>query len=149
MTGANVQRRTPDTLAQGERIRPLRDYILVKPLEWKPSEILTVIRYGRPLRGVVKACGPGTKRKIYHRDEKGQKIGFRYSKHFQPTEVKPGDIVELGGLNIFDGLGYQFPEILIDNEPHLMIQEADVAGIMLERSNYDIMTDEFLPQKQA
>jgi hypothetical protein len=44
------------TVAQ---FRPLGDRILLRPLAWKPSEILEVVRNGRTLRGEVMAIGPG------------------------------------------------------------------------------------------
>ena len=47
-------------------IRPLRDQIVVEPLPWKPSAILEVIIYAKPLRGVVRAVGPGLYPKRYN-----------------------------------------------------------------------------------
>jgi hypothetical protein len=44
--------------------------------------------------------------------------------------VKPGDIVELGGLNAYDGQGYNFPQITIGTETFIVVQEQDVAGIV-------------------
>ena len=123
-------RLTTETLLAGEHLRPLKDHIVVKPLEWEPSKILEVIRYGRPLRGIVKAVGPGSHPKVYTRNDQGQKTSFRYSKAFRPCDVKVGQTVELGGLNAFDGEGYSFTEILIDNELHLVCQENDVAGVV-------------------
>lgn len=46
---------------------------------------------------------------------------------YRPTECKVGDTVELGGLNVFDGQGYSFPQIMVEGELHLMVREADVA----------------------
>lgn len=48
---------------------------------------------------------------------------------FIRTEVKPGDIVELGGLNVYDGQGYNFPEVVIGTETFLIAQEQDVCFI--------------------
>jgi co-chaperonin GroES (HSP10) len=124
-----IGRKTTETLLAGEYLRPLKDHIVVKPLQWEPSKILEVIRYGRPLRGIVKAVGPGSHFKIYKRNDQGQKTSFRYSKAFRPCDVKVGDIVELGGLNAFDGAGYAFTEILIENESHIVCQEQDVACV--------------------
>lgn len=55
------------------------------------------------------------------------KTSFKYSRHFRPTELKPGMIVELGGLNIFDGEGYSHPQVVVGNETLLVISEKDVA----------------------
>jgi co-chaperonin GroES (HSP10) len=111
-------------------IRPLRDKILVRPLAWEPSKILEVVRHGRPLRGEVIAVGPGSHPKKYKAGPKGPRSLMDYSKYFQPTEVKPGDIVELGGLSTFDGAGYAFTEIVHGTETLLICSENDVCGIV-------------------
>lgn len=115
-----------EILPEGTKLRLLRDRILLKPLDWKPSEILEVVRHGRAVRGQVVAIGAGTYQRIYAKDRKS----FKDGKHFIPTEVKPGDIIELGGLNIFDGRGYNFPEVIIGTERHIICQEADVAMVV-------------------
>ena len=105
------------------------DRILLRPLKWEPSKILDVVRYGRPLRGEVMAIGPGHNPLKYKtRGDKTKTMD--YSKHFRPTEVKVGDIVELGGLNVFDGKGYQFPEVVVGNETMIICSERDVAGVV-------------------
>lgn len=117
------------------KIRLLGDRLLIRPLDWDGEEVhgtsIAVVRHGRPVRGVVVAAGPGRhpfKRKGKTHD--GRKVRVEYSKHFQPTEVKVGDTVELGGLNAFDGLGYQFQEIMYEGKKHLIVTERDVAGIV-------------------
>lgn len=110
-------------------LRMLGDRILLKPLEWDASKILHAIRRGRAVRGEVIAIGPGANPKKYKAGPKGPKSLMDYARRFQRTELKPGDIVELGGLNIFDGAGYIFPEVLIGTERHLICQEADVAVV--------------------
>lgn len=113
-----------------EKLRMLHDRILLKPLEWDASKIVIAIRHGRPVRGVVVAAGPGAHPKKYKAGPKGPRSFMDYAKRFQPTEVKVGDIVELGGLNVFDGQGYAFPEVWVGNERHIVIQEGDVAGVV-------------------
>lgn len=116
-------------------LRLLSDRILLKPLDWQGEEVhgegarLHVVRSGRTLRGLVVAVGKG-----HHPTSKRTKLNdgrrrVEYSRHFRPTEVKPGDVVELGGLNVFDGNGYQFVEILYNGEKHLICQERDVAMV--------------------
>ncbi len=110
-------------------LRMLGDRILLKPLEWDASKIIIAIRHGRAVRGEVITTGPG---KWVTRTVTGKRDGKDYRKRyetkaFQKTEVKPGDIVELGGLNIFDGKGYMFPEVLVGTERYIIVQEADVA----------------------
>ncbi len=114
-----------DTVAQ---FKPMGDRILLRPLAWKPSEILEVVRHGRTLRGEVMAIGPGHN-PLKHKT-RGEKRLMDYSRHFRPTEVKVGDIVELGGLNIFDGQGYQFPEVIVGTETMLVCSERDVACVV-------------------
>lgn len=112
-------------------LRMMGDRILLKPLEWDASKTIIAIRHGRPVRGEVIAVGPGAYPKRYRSGKRDGK-DFRKSyetKTFRPTEVKPGDIVELGGLSTFDGAGYIFQEVLIGNEVHLICQEADVAVV--------------------
>lgn len=132
---SQLQTQLTEYIPASATIRPLRDRILVRPLEWEPSKILEVIRHGRPLRGEIIAVGPGTYPKRYSKD----RSKTWDSKMFVKTEVKPGDIVELGGLNIFDGQGYSFPEIVHGTERLLICQEADVAFISeptLERQKH-------------
>ncbi len=117
-------------IVQGS-LRMLGDRILLKPLEWDASKTVVAIRHGRPVRGEVIAVGPGC---YPNRYQSGKRDGkdFRKSyatKAFRPTEVKPGDIVELGGLNIFDGQGYIYQEVVISNELHLICSEKDVAVV--------------------
>lgn len=107
------------------------DRILLRPLKWEPSKILEVVRKGRPVRGEIVSIGPGHHPLKYKKDQNGQKKSFEYSKHFRPTELKVGDIVELGGLGTFDGVGYSFPEIVVGNETMLVIAERDVAGVVI------------------
>lgn len=108
------------------------DRILVKPLEWNEhgdvSRIIAVERRGNCLRGSVVAVGPGVfpvSKRITSHDGKSRRIEF--SKRFRPTEVRVGDVVELGGLNAFDGRGYSFPSIIFNGEKHLIVTERDVA----------------------
>lgn len=110
-------------------LRMIGDRVLLKPLEWDASKIIIAIRHGRAVRGEVIAVGPGDNPKKYKAGPKGARSLMDYSKRFQRTELKPGDIVELGGLNIFDGKGYMFPEVLIGTERHIIVQEADVAVV--------------------
>lgn len=111
------------------QFRPLGDRILLRPLAWKPSEILEVVRYGRTLRGEVMAIGPGHNPLKYKtRGDKTKTMD--YSAHFRPVDVKVGDVVELGGLNAFDGAGYQFPEVIVGTETMIVCTERDVAGVV-------------------
>lgn len=115
---------------EGTKLRLLRDRLLVRPLDWEPSRIITVIRRGRPLRGIVEATGAGR----YYRRYKPHPTDSRKrqvvdGKAFIPVQVKPGDIVELGGLNVYDGQGYNFPQVIIGTKRYFICQEQDIAGV--------------------
>lgn len=78
----------------------------MKPLERSQSATLAIISNERPNLGIVLATGPGklTKRGI------------------QPLDVKPGQTVRFGE--------FQFPEFIVNGERVLMLQEADIAGVI-------------------
>lgn len=135
-----------EILPAGTRLRLLRDRMLVRPLDWTPSSIITVIRHGRPLRGVVEAVGPGRYYRRYrpHATDPNKR---QYSERetYIPTQVKPGDVVELGGLNAFDGLGYNFPQVVIGTELFIIAQEQDVCFVDEDatelRRDVDVLVD--------
>lgn len=110
-------------------LRMLGDRLLIKPLDWRPSHVLDVVTNRRPFSGRVVAAGPGKypKRRTPTNDPKVTRLTLR--NRYQPTEVRVGDVVELGGLNVFDGQGYQFPEVTLNGERHLIISEQDVCGV--------------------
>jgi hypothetical protein len=105
------------------RIKPLRDQIIVEPLEWNPSKLLHVVYTGKPLRWIVRAVGPGRYPKKYD-GPKGKRTKTWDAKSFLPTELKVGDIIELGGLEI---RGYLFQTIRWGSKEMIVCQEADVA----------------------
>lgn len=112
-------------------IRPLRDQIILEPLEWCPSDIIAVAQQGRPVRGMVKAIGPGRYPRKYN-GPKGKRTASWLGKNFIPTEVKVGDIVELGGIELGTGRlrGYAFQTFLWGMKEHLICSERDVTGIV-------------------
>lgn len=126
-----------EILPAGTKLRMLRDRILLRPLDWVPSRIISVVRHGRPLRGVVAAIGPGRLLRRYRPKPASlrrngpvqEQREFRESARFIPTELAVGDIVELGGLNVFDGQGYNFPQVTIGTETFLICQEQDVCFV--------------------
>jgi len=98
------------------KLRPLQDYILIKPIERQLSETLLVITaltdqgtWGA--FGDVVAVGPGK------RSKKGKII---------PVGSKVGDRVLYGGA----GLGcIKFPKVVEDGQEYLIIQDADVCFV--------------------
>jgi co-chaperonin GroES (HSP10) len=120
-----------EILPAGTKLRMLRDMILLRPMDWDASSIIIAIRHGRPVRGEIIAVGPGARMKRRWKNREGQVHKIGELDRLIPTEVKPGDIVELGGLSTFDGAGYMFQEVIIGTERLLMCQEADVAALVL------------------
>ena len=108
------------------KFRPLRDQIILEPLDWEPSKVIDVVYMGKPLRGIVKAVGPGIYPKKYD-GPKGQRTKQWDSKAFQKCEVKVGDTVELGGLEL---KGYLHPTIWWGGVEHVVCREADVAVVL-------------------
>ena len=122
------ERKAPAYFPAGTKFRPLRDQIIVKVLPLKLSETIIADWKGRAVRGVVEAAGPGTYPYIYttgKRDGKDFK-SKRESRVFRKTEVKVGQIVQLGGMEIE---GYRFRRIYVGHEEHVICQEADVCGL--------------------
>lgn len=111
-----------------QKIRMLRDYMIVEPLDTIYSSIIEVIHETKPMRGIVKAIGPGHYPKIYN-GPKGKRTKSWDSKAFQPTECKVGDIIELGGLQ-YDG--YTFQNFYWGDKLHIICREADVAGVYVK-----------------
>jgi co-chaperonin GroES (HSP10) len=124
-SGIRLDRKRVDIIPKEATIRPLRDQIVIKPLPWQPSKIIDVVYQGKTLRGEVLAVGPGHYRKQYNRDRSKS----WESKQFTPCEVKVGDIVELGGLEI---RGYSFDELLWGDQPIVICREADVTGVVTQ-----------------
>lgn len=126
-----------EILPAGTQLRLLRDRLLVRPLEWSPSVIIATIRHGRPLRGVVIAVGPGRLYRKYRNKPAAlrrnglvqEQREFVETGTYIPVQVKSGDVIELGGLNIFDGQGYNFPQVIIGTERFLICQEQDVCFV--------------------
>ena len=103
------------------KIRMMGDRILVKPINPMLSSVIVAAWHGKAVRGEVVAVGPGE----YPNKYNSERSTVRRSKVFRPTEVRPGDLVELGG---FDIRGYAFPRILFNGVEHVIASEKDVCG---------------------
>lgn len=101
------------------KLRLLGDRIAVKPAPVKFSSVIVAEREGN-FRGTVVAVGPGEFPNIYNKD----RSKVRKSVVFRKTEVKVGDFVELGGLDIG---GYAFKRINLNGEEVIICSEKDVA----------------------
>lgn len=85
--------------------RPLRDYLVVRPLDDAQAGLVHVVRSGRPRRGEVLAVGPGHPGK--------------------PLDTRVGDIVQFTDV-------MTYPTVYEDLTRLLIIQEADVCAIEIE-----------------
>jgi co-chaperonin GroES (HSP10) len=110
-----------------KQIRPLRDWMVVQPLEAKLSTVLYVHNTARPVRGIVKAVGPGCYPKRYDHPDKHKRTKMWASRAFRPTEVKVGDVVELGGIDLG---GYAFQAFRWGDVTHILCREEDVSGVL-------------------
>lgn len=111
----------------GERIRPIKDQVVVKALDWSPSKIIHVAGNQRKtLRGVVVAVGPGIFPTQYN-GPKGYRTRSWDGTVFRPTEVKVGEIVELGGLEL-DGYKH-LREVWQDDCLHVIAREEDIVAV--------------------
>lgn len=124
--GIRIGNETLAGIPADAKIRPLRDQIIIEPLDWEPSKIIAVAYRGKPLRGRVLAVGPG-RYPLKYNGPKGKRTKSWDSKHFQPTEVKVGDIVELGGLEIG---GYLHHTFRWGERECVMVREPDVAIVV-------------------
>lgn len=109
------------------KLRPLRDQIIVEPLQVVLSSIIVTHEDTKPLRGIVKAVGPGHYPKVYDHPDKHKRTRMWDSEVFQPTSLKVGDVVELGGHGIG---GYSFQTLWWGDVKHLICREADVSGVV-------------------
>lgn len=123
--GVRIGNEVWDSVPSGASIRPLRDQIVIEPLEWRPSKIIDVVWHGKPLWGIVRAVGPGCYPKLYN-GRKGARTKQWDSKAFRKTEVKVGDKVELGGLEIG---GYLHTQFRWGDKMCVMCREEDIGAV--------------------
>ena len=113
-------------ISPDETLRPLRDTLIVEPEDVVYSRHIIVQQRGKPLKGRVLAVGPGHYPKKYDHPEKHRRTKTWDSTRFRPTEVKVGDIVELGGAEID---GYAFDGYYWGDRYVIACTERDVAAI--------------------
>lgn len=137
--GAELSHKTTTFVPAEAKLRPLRDQLIIEPLDGDLSSILIVIHERKPVTGIVKAVGPGIYLPQYaagwppvwyptHASPpKGKRTMVRESKIFRPTVVKVGDKVDLGGHNTG---GYAFDTFYWGDRLHLFnVREEDVTFI--------------------
>lgn len=122
--GVRVSNALLTFVREDETIRCLRDHIVVEPLDIDHGTMMQLVYRGEPVRGKVLAVGPGHFQKRYD-GPKGKRTKTWDSKHFTPCDIKPGDVVDLGGLELN---GYLFTRVLWGGKDVIIsTREADVA----------------------
>lgn len=103
-------------------IRPLRDQMIVEPLDVVHSRILIVPTQNDPVRGIVKAIGPGHYRTQYDHQDKQKRTKSWAGMRFIPTEVKVGQTVLLDPH-------LKFEQFYWGDRLHIHARQEDVCGI--------------------
>ena len=124
---ARITHDSNTAIAADANIRPLRDQIIVEPLNRVHSQVIVTHEDTKPLRGIVKAVGPGHYPKVYDHPDKHKRTKMWDSNVFHPTQVKIGDVVELGGADLG---GYSFQTIHWGDTMHIICREMDISGIV-------------------
>lgn len=136
--GVSVSHLTATHIPATSTLRPLRDVMIIEPLEATLSAILIIINECKPVKGIVRAIGPGVWLKqyasgspplwapTYSPPPKNSRTMMRDSKIFRPTVVKVGDEIELGGK---ERGGYAFDTFYHGDTLMLMCREEDVCGV--------------------
>jgi hypothetical protein len=124
--GLTLTPRTLNFIPASSRLRPLRDQMIVAPADVVHSRILIVPPSGKPVRGKVLAIGPGHYPTQYDHRDKHKRTKSWAGMTFMPTEVKVGQIVHLGGMEIG---GYSFEGMYWGDKYVIHCREQDVAGV--------------------
>lgn len=125
--GARMGGETLNFIDADTKLRPLRDQIILEPEDVVYSRYLIVEHKTKPLRGRVLAVGPGHYPTRYDHAEKHKRTKSWSSKVFQPTQVRVGDRVELGGAELE---GYSFETFFWGDKLCVWCTERDVAGVL-------------------
>jgi co-chaperonin GroES (HSP10) len=124
---ARITHESSTAIPAEAKLRPLRDQIIVEPLPVVLSKTIVTVENTKPLRGIVKAAGPGCYPKMYDHPDKHRRTKMWDSEVFRPTQVKVGDVVELGG---YEHRGYAFQTLMWGDTMHVICREEDVSCIV-------------------
>ena len=123
-------------VSKDHKIRPLRDQLIIEPLDVIYSRTLFVQRSTKPLRGIIKACGPGAF-EIGYKDAQGKRTNDRagprrrtqrhHTNRYVPMSLRVGDVVELGGA---EHEGYSWEGFFWGDVYHIHATERDICGIV-------------------
>lgn len=93
--GAELSHKTTAYIPAEAKLRPLRDQIILEPLDGAFSSIVIVINESKPIRGIVRAIGPGVYPIQYDHSDKHRRTKMWWGKRLRPCDVKLGDIVSI------------------------------------------------------
>lgn len=143
--GVRMDGNTDNYIPASVAIKPLSDRILVQSLDVTFSRTIQVIYRTQPVRGIVLACGPGAYPIRYqygHKGGKRVKVASIHTGKRRPIEVKPGDIVELGGTHsMADGTerrGYSWESFYWGDRFVIWATERDVCTITGHQCVYGV-----------
>lgn len=134
--GAELSYKTVACIDADATIRPLRDEVIIEPLDGVISALILVIEEKKPISGIVRAVGPGIWLKQYASGKpptwapthspppKGQRTMVRDSKIFRPTVTKVGDRIELDAVRAQALQTFYWGDRLM-----LMAREEDIAAV--------------------
>lgn len=128
--GTELSHQTLTFVPASTHIRPTQDHILVQPLPSYYSEILEVITSEKPLRGRVLAVGPGIYPKRYDHSDKHKRTKYWEGVVFRRTQVKVGELVDLGGVDV-QGQSFQsFQTLKWGDKFCIVASERDITAII-------------------
>ena len=93
--GAELSHKTTAYVPADAKIRPLRDQIILEPIDSAFSSLVIVISESKPIRGIVRAIGPGVYPIQYDFPEKHRRTKMWWGKHLRPCDVKVGDVLSI------------------------------------------------------
>jgi co-chaperonin GroES (HSP10) len=93
--GAELSHKTTAYIPADAKIRPLRDQMILEPIDSAFSSRIIVIDESKPIRGIVRAIGPGVYPIQYDHAEKHRRTKMWWGKHLRPCDVKVGDVVNI------------------------------------------------------
>jgi len=125
--GGHLSQETINFIPASCKLRPLRDQMIVEPLDVVMSRLLIIPPHSTKLvRGIVRAIGPGHYPHRYDHAEKHKRTKVFAGTVFQPLECRVGQIVHLDGRQTGTGA---FEQFWYGDKIHLHCREADVAGV--------------------
>lgn len=124
--GGQITEENITFIPAGWQLKPLRDQLIIEPLDVMHSRLLIVPPHRSVLvRGKILAAGPGIYPPRYDHAEKHKRTKIMAGMAFRPMSVKIGDIVHLDGRQTGKGA---FEAFYWGEKYCIHAREEDVAG---------------------